>query len=250
MLPWGSPEDLFKALTPEIDRIRNELHRKMLEAKSDREKEDVLDVALDCLHRVAAQLAQKVSLLPVKEVLQVLPGFPLRDDNIMLYEEFLERYVNQLQKGTVSYIENAKILYSRFRGLTYFDWGLVIIELAKAFEEEFRPRFIKRLELIRSKLSHAIRMAAGLEDLEDLDKTSFGVWLQVLKNASIYPRLGLSEETRRRLLSGLVRVKELRDKAAHAQPKPLEEIRQRDAEEIAKKILAIKDGLLCLALSL
>jgi hypothetical protein len=247
MLVWGSPQDLFKALTPEIDRIRNELHRKMLEAKSDREKEDVLDVAVDCLHRVAAQLAQKVSLLPVKEVLRVLPGFPLRDDNIMLYEEFLERYVNQLQKGTVSYIENAKILYSRFRGLTYFDRGLVIIELAKAFEEEFRPRFIKRLELIRSKLSHAIRMAAGLEDL---DKTSFGVWLQVLKNASIYPGLGLSEETRRRLLSGLVRVKELRDKAAHAQPKPLEEIRQRDAEEIAKKILAIKDGLLCLALSL
>jgi hypothetical protein len=90
-------------------------------------------------------------------------------------------------------------------------------------------------------------MAAGLEDL---DKTSFGVWLQVIKNESMYSGLGLSEETRRRLLSGLVRVKELRDKAAHAQLKPLEEIRQRDAEEIAKKILAIKDGLLCLAISL
>jgi hypothetical protein len=247
MLPWGSPEDLFKALTPEIDRIRSELRRKMLEAKSDFEREDVINVAVDCLHRVAAQLAQKVSLLPVKEVLQVLPGFLVHDDNIMLYEEFLEGYVNQLKKGTVTYIENAKVLYSRFKGLTHFDWGLVIIELAKAFEEEFRPRFTKRLESIKSKLHHIDIQRAGLSDP---DKTSFGNWLYVLQHKEKFPGLGLSEETRSRLLSGLERVKTLRDKAAHAQPRPLEEIRQRDAEEIAKKILATKDGLLCLAISL
>ena len=106
----------------------------------------------------------------------------------------------------MAYIENAKVLYSRFRGLTHFDWG---------FEEEFRPRFIKRLDSVRSKLSHVDIVEAGLERP---DKTSFGNWLHVLKNESKYPGLGFSEETRRRFLSGLEREKELRDNAAHANP--------------------------------
>ena len=165
-------------------------------------------------------------------------------EELSQYRVFLETYEGprraEVSQSTLVYVNNARVLHANFRSAPGFDWSLVIVELGKAVEQEFRPRFVRIAENAREIIEKSNRR-------KKLEEMTLGVWAGILQDTARYPNIGLATETRVLLAERLKEITRLRNNAAHA----LDTLPGRDnAIAMSGHVLAIPDGFLAQTLPL
>lgn len=244
----SSGDAVIDRISADVLSIRKQFQQKIDRSHHEHEQENeaYTDQLVDSLDSIAMMWSEKIQNVQPEfsKVPAALRGLePNR--TLLLYDEFLEAFGNKLRNGTATYVGSARQLYAFFRGQSQFDWGLTIIELCKAFENEFRPRFACMAK--REKANIEAYFNRGLDNQKnahkELEKMTFNQWLGILRYSSKYPYLIIQMDLRNLLLSKLTELTKWRDMAAHADPRPLE-LTQFHAEEAAKILLPKQQGLI------